>query len=247
MVRIGTAGWSIPREHAASAPGSGSHLERYARTFPCCEINSSFHRSHRQATWRRWAEAVPLDFRFSVKLPKAITHLAKLAIAPDALNAFLIEVAGLESRLGPLLVQLPPSLRFDDCPAAEFFELLRYRFAGPVVLEPRHTSWFLPEVSELLEVHRVSRVIADPPRHADSDLNLPLILAGSQRMAYVRLHGAPRTYYSTYDRPFLEMLAQRIQELPRSTEVWVIFDNTALGGAFQNANELREILGTSPP
>ena len=63
MVRIGTAGWVIPRQSAEMAAGEGSHLERYARVMNCVEINSSFHRAHRPATWARWAEAVPEDFR----------------------------------------------------------------------------------------------------------------------------------------------------------------------------------------
>ena len=242
MLHIGTAGWTIPKDHAVSTPRPGSHLERYARVFPCCEINSSFHRSHRAATWRRWAEAVPADFRFAVKLPKTLTHVAKLAISPDALDPFFSEVAGLGDRLGPLLVQLPPSLRFEDCPAAEFFEMLRARTEGPVALEPRHTSWFSEDVSELLKRHKVSRVIADPPRHAHSDLSAPLVLGGFQGLAYFRLHGSPRTYYSTYEQPFLDEIVKRIKELPRTTKVWMIFDNTALGGAFQNAKELQQML-----
>ena len=247
MLRIGTAGWTIPKDQAACAPGPGSHLERYARVFACCEINSSFHRPHRAATWQRWAEAVPPGFRFAVKLPKAITHTARLTVSPDALAPFFAEIDGLGDHLGPLLVQLPPSLRFDDCPAAEFFEMLRSYTKGQVALEPRHASWFSPDVSDLLEQHQVSRVIADPPRHSNSGLKEPLVLGGFQGLAYFRLHGSPRTYYSTYERPFLDEVLKRVEELPRQTEVWVIFDNTALGGAFQNAKDLQEIYSRSGP
>src|SRR3954471_23178443 len=76
-INIGTAGWSIPRDVADRFLADGSALERYASRFPVAEINSSFHRSHRPSTWERWAESVPADFRFSVKVPKTITHQAK--------------------------------------------------------------------------------------------------------------------------------------------------------------------------
>ena len=72
--RIGCAGWSIPKAHAGAFPAVGTALERYAQVFDCVEINSSFYRSHRPSTYERWAASVPDHFRFSVKMPKQITH-----------------------------------------------------------------------------------------------------------------------------------------------------------------------------
>jgi uncharacterized protein YecE (DUF72 family) len=72
LIRIGCAGWSLPRVEQERFPAAGSHLERYASVFDAVEINSSFHRPHRPATYARWAAAVPSSFRFSVKLPKTI-------------------------------------------------------------------------------------------------------------------------------------------------------------------------------
>src|SRR5690349_12428290 len=69
-VRVGCAGWSLPKEHADRFPAEGSHLERYAACFPAVEINSSFYKPHRPTTYARWAASVPPDFRFSVKVPK---------------------------------------------------------------------------------------------------------------------------------------------------------------------------------
>jgi len=76
-MRIGTAGWSISREAAAAFPGEGRHLERYGRVLGCAEINSSFHRSHRVEVYQRWAAQTPPGFRFSVKLPRSISHDAR--------------------------------------------------------------------------------------------------------------------------------------------------------------------------
>src|SRR3954464_10929879 len=106
---IGTAGWSIPREAQPGFPGGGSHLERYAAVLPAVEINSTFHRPHRAATFERWAASVPRAFRFSVKMPRTITHDHRLTDAAW-LETFLADLAPLRSRLGCLLVQLPPSL-----------------------------------------------------------------------------------------------------------------------------------------
>jgi uncharacterized protein YecE (DUF72 family) len=242
MLRIGTAGWTIPGAHSALAPGLGTHLERYARIFNCVEINSSFYRSHRPATWQRWADSTPEDFRFSVKFPKVITHTAKLAVAPNALDAFFHETAALGNKLGPILIQLPPSLRFDDCPAAEFLEALRDRYPGTIAFEPRHATWFTPDADDLLELHRITRVAADPTRQPNSKPSQIPLPGGWPGLAYFRLHGSPRTYYSNYDSRCLTALAHTVSGLASTTEVWVIFDNTALGHAFTNARELQDHL-----
>jgi uncharacterized protein YecE (DUF72 family) len=239
MVRIGTAGWVIPRQNAEMAAGEGSHLERYARVFGCVEINSSFHRAHRPATWARWAEAVPEDFRFSVKFPKTVTHEAKLAVPAAALDGFFAETAGLGKKLGVVLVQLPPSLGFEDCPAAEFFEALRDRWQGAVALEPRHASWFGTDAEELMQRHRVGRVAADPVRKGA----VALQTGGWDGLVYSRLHGSPRMYYSACEAEFLAGAARAVEELPAGTERWVIFDNTAMGHAFGNAKELQSLIG----
>jgi uncharacterized protein YecE (DUF72 family) len=246
MVRIGTAGWVIPRQSAAMAAGEGSHLERYARVFGCVEVNSSFHRAHRPATWARWAEAVPEGFRFAVKFPRAVTHEAKLAVAAEALDGFFAETAGLGEKLGVVLVQLPPSLAFEDCPAAEFFEALRDRWAGGVALEPRHASWFGAAAEELMVRHRVARVAAHPVRKgAVGPGSGRLGPGGWKGLAYFRLHGAPRMYYSAYEAEFLAEVARVVKELPEAVEKWVIFDNTALGEAFGNAVELMRRVASS--
>jgi uncharacterized protein YecE (DUF72 family) len=137
-VFIGTAGWSIPRASADHCPGDGTHLQRYARVFRAAEINSSFHRPHSPETYRKWARSTGLSFRFAVKLPRVITHDLKLRAARRPLEQFLQESAGLGVRRGPLLVQLPPSLAFEKRAARTFFDLLRSRFDGFVVCEPRH-------------------------------------------------------------------------------------------------------------
>jgi hypothetical protein len=105
---IGTAGRSVPARYGGEMPPGGTHLERYARRLNAVEINSSFHRSHQPKTYERWALCTAANFRFSVKLPKAITHEHRLVDCGALLDHFAMEVAGLRDRLGILLVQLPP-------------------------------------------------------------------------------------------------------------------------------------------
>ncbi|GAC1419517.1 MAG: DUF72 domain-containing protein [Acidobacteriaceae bacterium] len=247
MLRIGTAGWTIPRDEASRASGPGTHLERYARVLSAVEINSSFHRSHRLSTWQRWAASTPPEFRFSAKLPKAITHVAKLVIDPAALEPFAAEIAGLGNKLGVILVQLPPSLALDEaCPAAEFFEALRDRLPHPIALEPRHPSWFTPDAEALLREHRIARVATDPPRHPrHPPASLPQP-GGWRGLTYYRLHGSPRMYYSAYPAEYLEALARQIAEDPAAADSWVFLDNTAAGHAFGNALDLQALCHAGP-
>src|SRR5688500_18042231 len=97
-IYIGTAGWSIPRASAHRFDELGTHLERYARGLRCAEINSSFHRSHAPATYAGWRESTPPDFRFAVKVPRAITHDLKLRRARAPFVAFLEQTDGLAEK-----------------------------------------------------------------------------------------------------------------------------------------------------
>ncbi|CAM3433015.1 DUF72 domain-containing protein [Bordetella sputigena] len=227
---VGCAGWSLSAQDSAPFPAEGSHLERYARVFPCVEINSSFYRSHQAKTYARWAGSVPDAFRFSVKLPKAITHESRLRRSGEALRAFLGEVAALERKLGCILVQLPPSLALETRQARAFFNLLRASTPVPVACEPRHPSWFTPQGAALLRDAGIACVRAHPLPVAGAE---PV---GDPSMLYIRLHGAPDMYYSAYDDAFIEAVAARIREArDESRAVWCIFDNTARGAALPNA------------
>lgn len=235
-VLIGTAGWSLPPAEQEHFPAGGSHLERYAARFPVAEINSSFHRSHRVATWIRWRDAVPASFRFSVKMPKRITHQQSLRTSEEEVASFLEEVSLLGDRLGALLVQLPPKAAFDPEVATEFFTLLRAGTALPVVCEPRHESWFGDAAEGLLQRFDVACVAADPAR-----VPAAAIPGGWRGISYYRLHGSPKMYYSAYPADFIAALAARVkQDATKDRDVWVIFDNTTLGAATRNARELVE-------
>jgi uncharacterized protein YecE (DUF72 family) len=236
---IGTAGWTLPRQHANRFPEEGTHLQRCAAVLSCVEINSSFHRPHRRKTWERWAASTPEGFRFAVKVPKTVTHKAKLIETGALLQQFLEECSGLGEKLGPLLIQLPPSLPFEEGVAHEFLTTFRELYHGSAVLEPRHATWFAPEVDRLLRGFEVARVAADPPK-GSALAGRP---GGWAALRYWRLHGAPRTYYSEYSEEFLRGFADGLlqERKKRPVETWVIFDNTALGHGTGNALQLREL------
>lgn len=234
IVRAGTAGWTIPRDVREEFPLDGSSLERYAAVFSCAEINSTFYRSHRKSTYARWASSVPPEFRFSAKLPREITHKRKLAGCDDLLDSFLEETAELGERLGVYVVQLAPSHSFDATIAPAFFKSVREKYGGGLACEPRHESWNSAEASEVLRKYRITRIGADPQ---------PFEGAGTSDafggFSYYRWHGAPRTYYSSYERSRLAEFATSVRETSAG-EVWCIFDNTAAGAAVRNALEFRD-------
>ena len=237
-VRIGLAGWSeaVSRHRAsfpAPLPGDRSALAKYATAFDFVEINASFYRQFRADTYAKWADDVPDGFRFAVKMHRLLTHYTRLKNAA-LLDPFFDSVAGLGDKLAVVLVQLPPSLAFDSAVATAFFNALRTRYAGAVVCEPRHDSWTAPEALALLAAHHIGLVQIEipAPERERGRHDVPV---------YVRLHGAPRRYYSTYSSEQLAQLAEFLR-LNAKRERFVVFDNTASTAAIRNALELMRLL-----
>jgi uncharacterized protein YecE (DUF72 family) len=235
MLYVGTAGWAVPKADAAHVGSGDSGLARYASVFNCAEINSTFKREHRASTFARWADTVPPGFRFAVKLPKIITHDKRLVDCAAELTAFVATLAPLGDKLGPLLVQLPPSLQFDAPIATAFFGGLRSQTPAALVCEPRHPTWFSREANDLLTSLEIARVAADPAPVPEAATP-----GGYRALSYIRLHGSPRVYYSSYGPDELAALAERLPS--GDAETWCIFDNTASGAAFGNALLLKQNL-----
>lgn len=229
-IMVGCAGWSLSSAVQPRFPGEGSHLERYARVFPAVEINSSFYRPHKPSTYARWRDSVPPEFRFSLKLPKEITHERRLRDIDEPVAVFLDAASQLADRFGCLLVQMPPSLAFEQAAASALLARLRERLDIGIACEPRHQSWFSAEATELLARYQVGRVLADPQVAVDP---VPERYRG---LVYVRLHGSPVIYHSDYPEDCLRRNAAWLARQQRQgREVWCIFDNTASGAAVPNA------------
>jgi uncharacterized protein YecE (DUF72 family) len=236
-LRIGTAGWSIPTSEKERFPGSGSHLERYAHRLGAAEINSTFHRSHRRSTYERWAANVPDHFRFSAKLPKAISHNRELRSFDFLVGQFAQELGPLGHKLSVVLVQFPPSFAFEAEAISGLFAALRGSFDVSLACEPRHASWFDHEADTFLAGYRVARVAADPVLFPRGERP-----GGWLDLAYYRLHGSPRTYYSAYDRGALCEARRKLLSEDAAPSRWCIFDNTAASAAASNALDLSEML-----
>ena len=233
-VHVGCATWAIGAANDHLLPRvPGGNLARYAARLTAAEVNSSFHRRHQHGTWGRWARSVGPSFRFSVKLPKTITHERRLVDVEEELAAFAAEVAMLGPKLAVVLVQLPPSHAFDRDLFDGFSQRLTDTVPAAIAVEPRHASWFEDPVDAFLAERRIARVAADPavvPRAAEP--------GGWPGLRYHRLHGSPVTYRSPYEDAFLDALAERLE--PGD---WCIFDNTASGAALPNAVALLRRLG----
>ncbi len=239
-VRIGTAGWTVPTHLTSRFEKNGSHLERYSQTFNSVEINSSFYRHHKPETYKRWAESVPEDFRFSVKLNQIFTHDQRLHADESELTRTLEGIRELNEKWGALLIQLPPSLQYVPEIADVFFAQVRQSYSGPIVFEPRHRSWATS--AKLLNRFEISKVKADPEPVPMTDPKWH-----SKSISYYRLHGSPDLYRSSYSYATLRNLSLQMQnQLDSIHEIWCIFDNTALSHATTNALDLGEIINQLP-
>ncbi len=235
-LHIGCASWQVPKSLTEDFGGAGTHLQRYTQRLGAVEVNSSFYREHRRRTWAKWHDETPPHFSFAVKAPRWLTHDQGLADTAG-LETFLDQISGLGDKLGPVLLQLPPKLVFDPETMRGFFEALRGQHEGPVVCEPRHSSWLTEEADAFLDEYRVARAEVDPSRLAGDDEP-----GGWPGLRYVRLHGSPQRFYSEYDADSLRDLAVQLHAFARETETWCIFNNTARDGGTKNVLELQEFL-----
>ena len=240
-IRIGLAGWSeAASRHGKLLPGrpeeGATGLQRYASAFDFVEINSSFYRQVRPATYAKWSVEVPDQFRFAVKMHRLITHYTRLKNT-ELLKDFFGSVAGLGQKLAVVLVQLPPTLVFDQEIAGQFFRALRRIYQGCAVCEPRHASWSSDGARDILAKYGIGPVLTEIPAVGDA----PLQDAAPSFPLYVRLHGTPRRYYSSYGSEDLERLADFLAGHEERRR-YVIFDNTAGPAGVRNALELQSLV-----
>ncbi len=198
--RGGTSGFSYPEWKGTFYPAgvaADGMLKHYASVFPTVEINNTFYRYPKDENLRQWAAAVPAGFRFSIKAHRRITHHKRLKDT-DSDVAFLYErMLALGPQMGPLLFQLPPTLRADLAVLETFLGQLRP--GPPVTMEFRHASWATDATYALLDRYRVSLCLAETDEQA-----APAVVVGP--IAYVRLHK------SGYDDAALWRWAEWIRE-----------------------------------
>jgi uncharacterized protein YecE (DUF72 family) len=239
--RIGLAGWSeAASRHGKLLPAAAegaTGLQRYAGAFGFVEINSSFYRQVRPDTYEKWVGEVPEGFCFSVKMHRLITHYTRLKNT-ELLGDFFGSVAGLGAKLAVVLVQLPPTLVFDAEVADRFWSALRKLYRGCAVCEPRHASWHEPPALKLLGEYGIGPVLTEIPAAKED----PLRGAKREIPLYVRLHGTPRKYYSSYGDQNLARLAEFLED-HADRRRYVVFDNTAGPAGVRNALQLQKLVG----
>ena len=224
MIYVGTAGWSVPKIAAESFPQEGTHLDKYAAVLNAVEINSSFYRDHQAKTYKKWADATPEHFKFSVKLNKRFTHSKDFEFDADDLKECLTGIKGLGDKWGVLLIQFSAGKKFNTKRVEILYKNVRKVFKGHVALEARNLQWMSEESLELMKKYNISKVTADPEKCLGE-------VDGS--IQYYRLHGSPLIYKSDYTTEYLNELYKEMKE--HDGDVWCIFDNTQYGHATNNA------------
>jgi len=234
-LRIGTSGWIYRHWKGRFYPADLSprrYLEYYAEHFCTVELNSPFYRLPSRKTFEGWRERTPEGFVFAVKANRTITHLKKLKDTEKEVESFFSAVRGLGEKLGPILFQLPPSLRKDRARLEGFLTKLP---PGRYAFEFRHPSWFCDEIYELLREKGIALCVADSPR-------FPCVRLVTSSLLYVRLHGSTKLYASCYTEEELRDWASFIREHLTQGDAFIYFDNDYAAYAVQNAKELEEIL-----
>ncbi|MGH9630525.1 MAG: DUF72 domain-containing protein [Bryobacteraceae bacterium] len=225
MLYAGTSGFAYaswkPDFYPAKLPAT-RFLEFYAQRLNSTEINYTFRRLPSASTLEAWVNAVPADFVFSLKAHMRLTHILKLRNTSEFLEVFLKAIDPLRSarRLGPILFQLPPALKFDPLLLSDFLALLpddlRYTF------EFRNTSWLVSETYQLLEKHNAALCLAE----SDKLVIPPVITAG---FIYSRLR---KSDYTSEDR---EEIAARLEILlKQGHDIYIYFkhEETPAGAAY---------------
>lgn len=241
-IHIGISGWSYADWKGLFYPPqlkSTDWLQYYAGFFHTTEINASFYHLPKADTILKWSDKVPASFRFCPKMNKYLTHILKLKNAEEPLDRFFNVFAPIKKKLGPILLQLPPSLKFDTGLARDFFAVLKdkwsdYHFA----LEARHDSWLAPEAFGLMEQYNIAWAISQ------SGVGFPYKEAVTARNIYVRFHGPAKLYASVYTDHMLQHYSKLFDKWSKANHtIWAYFNNCYYGVAIDNANTLRRLLG----
>lgn len=237
-LRIGCSGFSYQHWRGLFYPenlGERRWLEYYSSIFSTVELNVTFYRLPRPATFDTWYKRTPPDFGYSVKGSRFITHVKKLLNPKDPLKSFFDSALRLQEKLKVVLWQFPPSYKANRERLVAFVRLLK-KIPIRNAFEFRHESWIVPDIMDFCRDHNVSVCTADWPAFID---DLPV----TADFVYIRRHGEGGSYATRYTKTYLKKDAARIKKyLKDRKDVFIYFNNDAAGYAPQNARELIEIL-----
>jgi uncharacterized protein YecE (DUF72 family) len=229
-LRIGTSGWQYRDWRGRFYPpklATARWLEHYATQFPTVEANSPFYRLPERETFERWAASTPTGFTMAVKASRYLTHVRRLRDPAEPVARYLERARGLGSKLGPVLLQLPPTLRVDVARLAE--TLAAFPRSVRVVVEPRHKSWHTDALYALLATHDAALCLWDRgSQHG------PLVRTAS--WCYLRLHEGRTATPPGYGRRALVTWVTRLaDQWGRGVDGYVYFNNDAQAFAVRDA------------
>lgn len=231
-VWIGCSGWQYKDWRGVFYPKGvpqRAWLEYYVKAFRTVELNNSFYMLPKPETFEGWARRTPDDFVLTVKMSRYLTHIKRLKEPHEPVARFMAHAGRLGSKLGPVLLQLPPTLQADRGALDETLSLLgghRVR----VAVEFRHSTWFTGEVEDILRRHGAALSWADRSSRPVSPL------WRTSDWGYLRLHEGAAAPSPCYGKRALATWAERIaQVFPGGEDVFVYFNNDPNGCAVRDA------------
>lgn len=243
-IHIGTSGWAYREWRGVFYPPQArpdALLRHYVEEFPSVEINGTAYRTPTPQTVASWRSAMREGFLAAVKMSHGVTHRRRLRCTDEELAEFIAAVRALGEHLGPLLIQLPPSLEPDLPLLRDFLHTTRTLMADPawaLVVEFRHRGWLTPAVAQVLTDHRAARCVSDMPECVSTK---PIERADP---LYIRRHGTAGRYRGSYDDAALRRDAELVAAwAAQGGEAFVFFNNTADASAIADARRLRQMLG----
>jgi uncharacterized protein YecE (DUF72 family) len=233
----GTSGWNYRHWKGPFYPEDikdREMLEFYGRSFSTVELNNSFYHLPTEKSVLNWRDSTPDNFIFAVKASRFITHIKRLKDCEEPVKTLLDRMGSLDKKLGPILFQTPPGLKFDPGKLKEFISVLPKKFR--YVFEFRNTGWVNDETYKILADNGLTFCVYDfngyfTPREITSDL------------VYFRLHGPAGKYAGSYPDSFLSELTAAFRKYAREGRaVFCYFDNDYEGYAALNALTLKGLI-----
>ncbi|MDI1472569.1 hypothetical protein THER_0399 [Thermodesulfovibrio sp. N1] len=232
---IGTSGWQYGHWKGIFYPEELKYsewLSYYCKYFSTVEVNVTFYRDVRVSTFEKWYQLTPENFQFSVKLSRQITHFNKLKVNKDLIESFIQKYSTFKYKLGIILIQLPPGLKFDVNLITDFINMLdkKYKYT----IEVRNKTFINDNFFEILKQNNIAFCIAD------SAGRFPYYETITANFIYVRLHGSQKLYASEYSDEELIEWANKIKVWDKDT--YIYFDNDYMGYAVKNALKIKKLL-----
>lgn len=235
-LRIGTSGWQYPYWKEAFYPAAipqARWLEYYATRFSTVEVNNTFYRLPPAETFASWAARTPDDFVIAMKASRFLTHMKRLREPEEPVGRMMERIEPLGSKLGPILLQLPPNFKIDlDAIDAA---LSCFPRGVKVAVEQRNPTWFVEEYADVLRRHNAASCIAVSP-----DRDTPVWRTAD--WGYARFHEGQKRPFTTYGKKTLSTWADRLGELFSDAPLFVYFDNDTNACAPRNAKTLLSIM-----